>query len=135
MTVSSGLRVLIIDDNDICARLLARMFKLEPLKGITTFEITIHNSPEDALLDLMKIRYHIIFTDIEMANMSGCEMAKIIRNTEIYKENLNTPIVAITSKYDDNSRIQYEEAGITECLEKPAKVGSIYAIVKKQVDQ
>ena len=137
MTASPALHILIVDDNAICAQILARIFTLKQLKEIATFEITIHNSPEDALPDLKKTQYDIIFTDIEMTNMSGCDMAQTIRDksTDIYKKNHDTPIIAITSRYDDNSCIQYKEAGITECLKKPAKVNSIYTIVDHQVAQ
>src|SRR3954468_19428417 len=102
LTMTPALHILIVDDNAICAQLLARIFTLEQLKRIATFKITIHNSPEGALPDLIKTHYDIIFTDIEMTNMSGCDMAKTIRDksTDTYKENHHTPIITITSKYD-----------------------------------
>lgn len=137
MTASTAFHILIVDDNAICAQLLARIFALKQLKEITTFQITIRNSPEAALPDLKHTRYDIIFTDIEMTKMSGCDMAKTIRDksTDTYKENYDTPIIAITSKYDDDSCVRYKEAGITKSLEKPAKVDSIYVIVKDRVAQ
>src|SRR4051812_34599542 len=107
MTATPTLHILIVDDNTICAKLLARLlsriFELEQLKITTTFEITTHQSPEDALPDLGKNKYDIIFTDIEMTSMSGCDMARVIRDKSVdslYRRNLDTTIIAVTSKYD-----------------------------------
>ena len=132
MAITPVLHILIVDDNPVCSAILHRMLISERLKAIATLEITIHCSPEDALPDLEETKYDIIFTDIEMTNMSGCDLAKTIRDKSVdaYIKNRDTTIVTITSKYDSESLIEYKEAGITECLKKPAQPDSIYAIVK-----
>ena len=133
MTASPALHILIVDDNAICAQLLAHIFTSKQLKGIATYEITIIHSAEEALCILKETCYDIIFTDIEMTNMWGDKMAQIIRGKltgNIHEENRNIPIIAITSKYDSNSLKWYKEAGITRCLEKPAKTGSICKIIE-----
>ena len=138
MTATPALHILIVDDNTICAQLLARIFELEQLKRITTFEITIHHSPEDALPDLGKNKYDIIFTDIEMNGMSGCDMAKAICDKSadsLYRGNCDSLIIAVTSKYDSKSLIQYEEAGIITCLRKPAKKEDVLKIIEERVEQ
>jgi CheY-like chemotaxis protein len=136
-TTTPVLRILIVDDNHICSQLLARIFTTERLKGITTFQLTILYSAEDALRVLETNCYDIIFTDIEMTGMSGDEMVRVIRNESgsILKGNRNIPIIAVTSKYDNESCMQYVEAGITECLQKPAKIESIYTIVERLTNQ
>lgn len=138
MPATPILHILIVDDNTICARILAHMVELEQLKGVITFKITIHHSPEAALPDLKNTKYDIIFTDIEMTKMSGCDMARIIRDKlagNIHKENRNIPIIAVTSKYDVESLRQYEGAGITECLRKPATRDSIHKIIESRMKQ
>src|SRR3954452_12138510 len=119
------LHILIVDDNTICAQILARIFTSKEFKEIATFHVTTLNSAEEALSALKNTSYDIIFTDIEMTGMHGDDMARTIRN----KITGNTPIIAITCKDDEASRVQYEKAGITACLKKPAKKESIYAIV------
>jgi CheY-like chemotaxis protein len=137
MTVPPALNILIVDDNAICAHILARIFKLKKLEEIITYEITIRSSSEDALPDLEKTRYHIIFTDIEMGKISGCSMVETIRDksTDIYIENRDTPIIAVTSRYDASFCAQYKKAGITKCLEKPAKSNAVYDIIKARVEE
>ena len=137
MAIIPILHILIVDDNPVCSAILCRMLVSEQLKAITTLEITVHCSPEHALPDLKKTKYDIIFTDIEMMKMSGCDMAKTIRDKSVdaYIKNRDTTIVAITSKYDSKSLIEYKEAGITDCLKKPVQIDSIYAIIKDRAAQ
>jgi CheY-like chemotaxis protein len=118
------LHILIIDDNAICADIIARIFTTKRLDEIATFHITKLHSAEDALHDLENMRYDIIFTDIEMTGMSGDDMVRIIRSNSgdiIHSGNRDISIFAITSKFDGKSRIRYSEAGITKCLKKPPR--------------
>lgn len=133
------LRILIVDDNPVCFTILRRMIVLlQPPDEIIKFEITVVHSAEEALCNLKKTCYDIIFTDIEMTGMRGDDMVKVIRHNlagDICKENQHIPIIAITSKYDKKSLSLYEEAGITDCLEKPAKSDSIHSILKDRLDK
>lgn len=136
MAATLILRILIVDDNVICAKLLARIIKSKQYEEPITIETTIYNSPNEALNDLKNTPYDIIFTDIEMTpTISGVGIARSIRNDDNYMENRYIPIYAVTCKADEKSRISYENAGITGCLEKPAKPDSVHIIIEERVRQ
>jgi CheY-like chemotaxis protein len=135
---SLSFRVLIVDDNLVCSDILARVIVSQQLCEIATIHVTTLRSAEDALRDLETACYDIVFTDIEMGQIWGDEMTRIIRSNHgvpIHKANRDVPIVAITARCDPVSRTRYEEAGITKCLEKPAKKESIYAIIEDRINQ
>jgi CheY-like chemotaxis protein len=122
----TSIRVLIVDDNKICTDILARVFSTKRFSALPIlFEITIVSSAEEALEYLKTAHYNIIFSDIEMSGMTGVEMVRQIR-----KRDRTTPIIAITSKFDSKSCMQYREAGFTDWLQKPAKSDDIYSVVE-----
>lgn len=130
-------RVLIVDDNPVCSDILARVIVSQQLGEIATLHVTTLCSAEEALRDLGTTCYDIIFTDVEMGQIWGDEMARTIRSDHtvpIHKANRDVPIVAITARCDPVSCARYEEAGINQCIEKPAKKESIYAIIEGIVD-
>ena len=122
-------QILVVDDNEVCAKVLAQLFTTPKLKELATFQVTVLFSAEDALRNLEIACYDLIFTDIEMTGMSGDAMARMIRESE--QEIRNAPIIAVTSKCDDESCIGYKEAGMNYCLAKPPNVESIYNIVRE----
>ena len=116
-------RILVIDDNDVCAKVLTRTItsSLKSDKFVST-HITVLSSAEAALHELRTSTYDIIFTDIEMTGMSGDDMVRNVRtralDPHILESNRRIPIYAVTAKHDPKSRGRYESAGITECFEK-----------------
>jgi CheY-like chemotaxis protein len=118
--------VLIADDNEICVNILARVFSTKRFSKLAVFDITVVSSAEEALEHLNERRYDIIFSDNEMSGMSGIDMVKHIR-----EKDRTTPIIAVTSKFDDESRTQYRKSGFTEWLQKPAKSNDIYSAVER----
>lgn len=133
METAPDLRILIIDDNEICAKLLARKIRSIHYEEIT-IKIAIHNSPLKALDDLKNTHYGIIFTDIEMTPaISGVDIARFVRKDDDYIKNRDIPIYAVTCKADKEARILYKEAGITECFEKPVKHDSVRIIINTYI--
>ena len=131
-------RVLIVDDNPVCSNILARVIESQQLGEIVALHVNTLRSAEEALRDLETACYDIIFTDIEMRQVSGDEMVRRIHSGQthpIHESNRGIPIIAITTKDDPDSRERYEDAGITKCLGKPVERESIYAIIEERVDQ
>ena len=124
------LRILVVDDDPICSKILHRAIALSPQHNNPTFfKIDILLSAEAALDELKKSKYDIIFTDIEMKGMTGDEMACQISDRTI-------PIYAITAKVaDDNLLMRCKEAGIQQCLEKPAKPSIIHEIIGGRIEE
>ena len=123
------LRILVVDDDPICSKILHRAITLSPQHNKPTiFEINTLSSAEAALDELKKSKYDIIFTDIEMKGMTGDEMACQISDRTI-------PIYAITAKMDAESLMRYKRAGIRQCLEKPAKPSIIHEIIGERIEE
>lgn len=139
MTHTRMLRILAVDDDPLCLKLLCRIIiLLQPLYQDISFVITTFHSAEEALKNLTTATYDLIFTDIEMGGMPGYEMARIIRNQSpdsIYIKNHDIPIYAITARYTTKSIEQYKEAGITQTFEKPVKKDSIHRLIKDRINQ
>ena len=115
------LRVLVVDDNLVCAKILEQTATCAFLSNNVQLKATIHTSADAALHDLTTNQYDIIFTDIEMPpGISGDVMAQTIR-----KDDRDIPIVAVTSKDDAESRVLYKSVGITHCLGKPVTKDAI----------
>ena len=139
MTYTREFYILIIDDNCICSAILkGTIKKLQSLFQDTLFVITTLSSAEEALKNLVTATYDLIFTDIEMGEVSGDKMARIIRDMSpdsIYMKNRGIPIYAVTARHDEESHKQYKKAGITGTLAKPAKKECIYAIIENMISQ
>jgi CheY-like chemotaxis protein len=127
MFINPPIYILIVDDNELCLKVLERQIKR---CGVANLHVTKAASAEEALELLKKKRYDIIFTDIEMSGMTGDEMTRKIR-----KEDRDIPIYAITCKDDSKSLLRFNAAGITKCLKKPVDVVTIYTIVNYRIEQ
>jgi CheY-like chemotaxis protein len=123
------MRILIVDDNSICAEILRRTLERE-LKEMAICDITVCYSAEDVLHEFKKgARYDIIFTDIEMGPISGEKMAEDIRDR--YGGDIR--IVAVTSTHDTKIPDQYKSAGISNCLNKPADCNLVRIILEDTI--
>jgi two-component system, NarL family, sensor histidine kinase EvgS len=131
-------RVLIVDDDPICSKILTRVIESQHPGEIATLRVTILGSAEEALRDLETACYDIIFTDIEMGQISGDDMTRTIRAGQthlIHRSNRDIPIIAVTARVDPDSRARYEDAGITECVAKPVSKEIIKNIIRERIEQ
>lgn len=107
-------RVLVIDDNR------SSQFLLPTLVGrLGSHEVRVGGSAEELLRVLEDFDPDLILLDLGLPDLSGIELARIIRN----KESLaNTYLVALTGYEDDEIRRAAEEAGINEYRIKPVSI-------------
>ena len=81
-------KILVVDDSDDTREMMAKLLELEAYCVITA---------EDGLVGLNKAETEqpdLIITDINMPNLNGIEMIKMIRNQSPVRE---VPILAITA--------------------------------------
>ena len=111
-------KVLIVDDNQVNRKLLARMishFRLE-------YELAANG--QEAVDIIMKSRnvtgntddssFGLIIMDLSMPVLDGCQATRILR-----ERNVDLPILALTACPVDVSKQDALEAGVTEFLLKP----------------
>ncbi|MGK7891917.1 MAG: response regulator [Leptolyngbyaceae cyanobacterium] len=79
-------------------------------------------------LDLIQLRQpNLILTDLMMPHVSGLELIQQVRQTEAVK---GTPIILVTAKADEDTRIEGAEKGADAYLSKPFNHRELLAEVR-----
>lgn len=113
-------RILIVDDEETLCEVLR--FNLEA-EG---YEVDVANSAEEALT--MPLRdYSLILLDIMMGEISGIQMAKILKKNEATAE---IPIIFCTAKDSDDDMVSGLELGADDYIVKPYSLRNVLARVK-----
>lgn len=115
-------RILVVDDNPT---------NLDLVKGIlktTRMHITIANNGKEAVDEVRKNHYHIIFMDHMMPVMDGIEALNVMRKEKLCPD---TPIVVLTANMICGAKKSYLEAGFDDYLSKPVYSKDLYSMLKK----
>ncbi len=112
--------ILVVDDEeDLCDIL---KFNLE-LNG---YEVTVAYSAEEALsLDLSP--FSLLMLDVMMGEMSGFDMAKIVRQEKEYS---NIPIVFLTAKDTEEDMLKGFDMGADDYISKPYSIKEVLVRIK-----
>lgn len=113
-------RILVVDDEqDICEIL---QFNLET-EG---YEVDVANSAEEALkLDLKS--YQLLLLDVMMGEISGFQMARMMKQRE---DTANIPIIFITALDNENDTVKGLNIGADDYIAKPLSIREVKARVK-----
>ncbi|SDG75080.1 PAS domain S-box protein [Psychroflexus sediminis] len=125
---TEGLKFLIAEDNLINMELIKSY-----LKNIYT-NVNIYEA-EDGLKALKLFKKHnpdMVFSDIQMPNMNGYELAASIRGE---KKGKNIPIIAITAGTMNGAKEKCLEAGMDDYISKPILQESIKNVILKYAVQ
>ncbi|MDR0645345.1 MAG: response regulator, partial [Treponema sp.] len=79
-------------------------------------------------------KYDIIFMDVQMPEMDGCEAARRIRSLDDPRAHI-VPIIAMTAHVFREDVEQCLEAGMNDHLSKPLDFGAVLDILKKYLGQ
>ena len=120
------LSVVIVDDDRLQGQLLTEM--LQRIEGISfNTTTTIHAS--EAIAIATESAPNIVFTDIEMPEMNGCEIMRRIRNNaEVQQRSCTTKFVAMTA-HEQSIMPQLRSDGFDACLFKPFSVQTLAATI------
>lgn len=124
---TSGITVLIVDDDRLQLQLLTEM--LDHIDG-TDFKITAISRACEAVNTAHEISPHIVFTDIEMPEMGGSEILRLLRgNTSGDKKECKpTKFVAMTA-HERDIMPQLRKEGFDACLFKPFSIQTLAATI------
>jgi len=111
--------VLVVDDNDINKKLLAKVLENENL------DVTYASNGKEAVSLREQNDYDIIFMDIQMPVMNGVEASKAIRKFESEQNKSAVPIIALTANTGKDDRDEYLDAGMTDYMAKPIMIDDI----------
>jgi len=109
----TSLRILIVDDNWFARSLLRTV--LQTLGVWTLVECA---SPKEAFQKLEEETFDLILLDNDMPEMSGIEMTRHIRSSNVI-DDPSIPIIMISSRTELEEVRQAVNAGIHEYLAKP----------------
>lgn len=111
--------VLVVDDNEINKRLLAKVLENENL------EVIYASNGEEAVRLRKENSFDIIFMDIQMPIMDGVDASKAIRKYEKKNDISPVPIVALTANTGKDDRDTYLNAGMTDYMPKPIMIEDV----------
>jgi DNA-binding response OmpR family regulator len=117
--MSSGLTVLIVDDDPVCLRLLRGILEEDG------FRVTALDRPRAALRQAQEQPPDILLTDLRMPEMDGLELVRAIRS--LAEE---TCCLVITGFASDEVTAEAYRAGATDLLTKPINVLEVQARVR-----
>ena len=120
---AEGMRVLVVDDNEVNLLVAQRM--LEQLG----YEVDLATSGEGAILASATGEYAAILIDSQMPGMDGNEATRIIRRRE--SEHARTPIIALTANALRGDRQKAFDAGVDDYLSKPVFVEDLQASLQR----
>jgi two-component system capsular synthesis sensor histidine kinase RcsC len=118
----SILRVLIVDDDK---KFLDLFSSLISLMG---FEAVISDRGDKALTQLLKSRFDLVFTDLNMNGMDGWSLARQIKDISP-----KTPVVLVTAEATDLVLKKIENSSVDLVLFKPFGFGEFQKMVQKML--
>ena len=123
ITNSTGKSILILEDDTLVARSLARMLRLEK------FDVSICPDPNTALALCSKRQFDLIITDQMMPVMNGTEFAALAK---VKQPNAHTLLI---SGYIDTDKADkaLENGSIQKFIPKPWSNEDILNIVEKEI--
>ncbi|TAJ96882.1 MAG: response regulator [Reyranella sp.] len=114
-------RVLVVDDNSVNRRILARQVELA---GAST---DVAASGEEALRLWRKGGYDLMLADLQMPDMDGFELARRIREDEARQGRARLPILAVTASALEGEEERSRSAGMDGFITKPVGIEQLRA--------
>ncbi|MDR3707917.1 MAG: response regulator [Capsulimonadaceae bacterium] len=121
---SSGLQILLAEDNLVNQRLATRL--LEKRGHVVDVANDGHEAVEKARVG----RYDVIFMDVQMPRMDGFEATRQIREISRISR---TPIIAMTAHALTGDRERCLEVGMSDYLSKPVQVKDMVAAIERAI--
>jgi signal transduction histidine kinase len=130
ITANEVVNILLVDDEP------RNLDVLDSILGSQELRLVRAKSSEEALLAVVQHEFACIVLDIQMPNMSGLELARLIKTR---KRNQHIPIIFLTAYFlDEKDILQGYGAGAVDYLTKPvnpqilkSKVGVFVDLFKK----
>ncbi|HEY9671756.1 MAG TPA: PAS domain S-box protein, partial [Waterburya sp.] len=122
--ITSSPRILLVDDNadmrDYVRRLLSREYEVEAVSdGLAALDAVQRYLPD------------LVLTDVMMPGMNGLELLRSLRNDPATQ---NIPIILLSARAGEKSRIEGLEAGADDYLIKPFCARELLARVRTNLE-
>ena len=112
-------KVLIAEDNKLVANVMAQVL------SELNIESTIAFTDTDALVAYNTDYFDLVLLDIMMPYMSGFEVSKAIRKTD-----LHIPIITLTSLTFEEVKDNISDSGINQYISKPSNLRDLKVLLQ-----
>lgn len=119
-----NLRILVVDDYIVNLDLTKEMLEM------LNCEVDTAENGHEALKLFRQNTYDLIFMDIQMPELEGLQVTRVIRESE---KETRVPIIALTANALQGDEQKCLEAGMDGYLAKPIKIKDLEAILTKFV--
>jgi CheY-like chemotaxis protein len=120
---TAGVRVLLVDDNDINLVMGKEMF------GVYNIETILAKNGENAIAQCREKKFDIIFMDYMMPVMDGVETTKIIRKDPL-SLNYKTPIIALSANAASGIKEYLIKNQLDDYISKPIDISELDRVLK-----
>lgn len=126
LTDLSDIVVLLVEDNKV------NQFLAQKLLNKMGFHVGIADHGPQAIEMLKQQHFHVILMDVQMPDMNGYELTRLIRTT--LPDPINKiPVIALTAYASAQEKEHAREAGMNDYLTKPYSPHELLSAVLKQV--
>jgi diguanylate cyclase (GGDEF)-like protein len=123
---AAQLSVLIVDDDELLAEGYALAFQAADIKALTVAEA------RDALDALAATAPDILLLDMQMPDVDGLELARMIRQSRKY---LSLPIVFLSAERDPARQLEARRLGGDDFIVKPVDLRRLVALVRMRAER
>ena len=116
-----GGRVLVVDDNSVNRKILARQLELAGTSA------DMAAGGEEALAMWRSRSYDLMLADLQMPDMDGFELARRIRQGEASTGSARLPILAVTASALESEEERSRESGMDGFITKPVGIEQLKA--------
>ncbi|EPR44097.1 PAS/PAC sensor hybrid histidine kinase [Desulfovibrio sp. X2] len=114
-------RVLLVEDNAV-----NQIYATEILQQAGHTVVPVNNG-RTAIALLASSDFDVVFMDIQMPDMDGLEVTRLVRNGEGKARNPRVPIIAMTAHAMQGDRERFLEAGMDDYVSKPMNTEEVHA--------
>ena len=115
-------RILVVDDEEQCRTVISLLLESMGL------EVDTASDGDEAITKVTDEYFDLIFMDVWMPWMNGCDAAEKMRN-----EGLTTPMFAITADAGEDTSEKCMASGFNGVIAKPADKKKLYGIVSRHL--
>ena len=127
--VLRGLRVLLVEDNEVNLLIAEELLKAEGIEVVSAQNgQEALERLEEAVRNKLDPPFDLVLMDLQMPVMDGYEATRIILDTPQYR---NIPILAMTAHAFDEERERCLAAGMKGHVSKPIDVENLYQTLRK----
>lgn len=123
--MSEGKRILIIDDDEILTEMLS-----EQLAVLEGFQCACAHTGEAGVEMAKNGYFDLVVLDVEMPGISGRDTCRLL-----HADGLMAPIIMLTASASDSDAIRGLDAGATDYVTKPFKLGVLLARIRAHIRQ